>query len=234
MAELNTAIRGLVVELNARQMRGFGSSRAELFAEIDLPKLAELPDQPYVFARWKRCRVAPDYYVEIDGHWYSTPFRLIRELVDVRVADKTVEIFHKGQRVASHPRAPNRRGHTTIAEHMPSAHRRHAAWTPARVITYAEKIGPSTAALCEAIMIARPHPEQGFRTCLGILALTRTYGGARVDAACRRGVSIKARSVASIRSILKNGLDRAFLDEDGRSDREPVRHANIRGRGYFH
>ena len=98
---------------------------------------------------------------------------------------------------------------------MPSAHRCDAAWTPARVITYAEKIGPSTAALCEAIMIARPHPEQGFRTCLGILALTRTYGGARVDAACRRGVSIKARSVASIRSILKNGLDRAFLDEDG-------------------
>lgn len=101
-------------------------------------------------------------------------------------------------------------------------------------MTYAEKIGPSTAALCEAVMTARPHPEQGFRTCLGILAPTRTYGAARVDAACRRGVSINARSVASIRSILKNGLDRAFLDEDGRSDREPVRHPNIRGRNYFH
>ncbi|MGY3357245.1 transposase [Bradyrhizobium sp. GM0.4] len=84
LAELNTAIRGLVVELNARQMRGFGSSRTELFAEIDRPRLRELPDQPYVFARWKRCRVAPDYHVEIDGHWYSTPYRLIRELVDVR------------------------------------------------------------------------------------------------------------------------------------------------------
>ena len=152
----------------------------------------------------------------------------------MRVADKTVEIFLKGQRVASHARAPNRRGHTTIAEHMPSAHRRHAAWTPARIVAYAEKIGPSTAALCEAIMIARPHPEQGFRTCLGILALTRIYGQARVDAACRRGVSIKARSVASIRSILKNGLDRAFLEEVERSHRQPLRHGNIRGRDYFH
>ena len=152
----------------------------------------------------------------------------------MRIADKTVEIFHKGQRVASHPRTPHRHGHTTIAEHMPSSHRRHAAWTPARLVAYAEKIGPSTAALIEAIMADRPHPEQGFRTCLGILALTRSYNNARVDAACRRGVSIKARSVASIRSILKNGLDRAFLDEAERSDREPVRHGNIRGRDYFH
>ena len=132
LAEMNAAIRVLVDELNARQMRGFGSSRAELFAEIDRLKLGELPDQPYVFARWKRCRVAPDYHIEIDGHWYSTPYRLIRELVDVRIADKTVEIFHRGQRIASHARAPNRRGHTTIADHMPSAHRRYGKWTPVR------------------------------------------------------------------------------------------------------
>jgi transposase len=117
---------------------------------------------------------------------------------------------------------------------MPSAHRRHGAWTPARLVAYAEKIGPSVAALFEAVMAARPHPEQGFRTCLGILSLTRAYDKARVDAACRRGVLIKARSVASIRSILKNGLDRAFLDEAEQRDREPLRHGNIRGRNYFH
>src|SRR3954465_11067062 len=231
-AELNQAIRVLVDELNARQMRGFGASRAELFAEIDRLKLGELPDQPYVFARWKRCRVAPDYHVEIDGHWYSTPYRLIRELVDVRIADKTVEIFHKGQRIASHARAPNRRGHTTIADHMPSAHRRYGKWTPGGLIAAGERIGPSTAAFFQAVIAARPHPEQGFRTCLGILSLARRYDNARVDAACRRGILIKARSVASIRSILKNGLDRAFLDET--SNDQPLRHRNIRGQGYFH
>jgi transposase len=234
IADLNVAIAELVRDINARLMKGFNASRAELFATIDTPALKNLPDEPYAFAVWKRCRVAPDYHVEVDGHWYSAPFRLIKELVDARVADKTVEIFHKGQRVASHPRAPNRRGHTTLPEHMPSAHRRHASWTPSRLVAYAEKIGPSTAALFEAIMADRPHPEQGFRTCLGILALTRTYDNARVDAACRRGVSIRARSVASIRSILRNGLDHAFLDEGSRPDREPVRHGNIRGRDYFH
>jgi transposase len=232
LAELNAAIRVLVAELNARQMRGFGSSRAELFAELDRPKLGQLPDQPYVFARWKRCRVAPDYHVEVDGHWYSTPYRLIRELVDVRIADNTVEIFHKGQRIASHARAPNRRGHTTVADHMPSAHRRYGKWTPGGLIAAGEKIGPSTAAFFEAVIADRPHPEQGFRTCLGILALTKSYGNARVDAACQRGILIKARSVASIRSILKNGLDRSFLDET--PDHQPLRHGNIRGQGYFH
>jgi len=232
LAELNTAISTLVVELPARQMRGFGSSRAELFAEVDKPKLTELPDQPYRFARWKRCRVAPDYHVEIDGHWYSTPYRLIRELVDARIDDRTVEIFHNGQRIASHARAPNRRGHTTIADHMPSAHRRYGKWTPAGVIAAGERIGPSTAAFFEAVIAARPHPEQGFRTCLGILSLVKSYGVERVDAACRRGILIKARSVASIRSILQNGLDRAFLDET--PEQQPLRHSNIRGQGYFH
>jgi len=232
LAELNAAIKILVVELNARQMRDFGASRAELFAELDKPKLTKLPDQAYAFARWKRGRVGPDYHIEIDGHWYSVPYRLIRELVDARIDDRTVEIFHNGRRIASHARAPNRRGHTTIADHMPSAHRRYGQWTPAGVIAAGERIGPSTAAFFQAVIAARPHPEQGFRTCLGILSLAKSYSAERVDAACRRGILIKARSVASIRSILQNGLDRTFLDEP--SEPQPLRHGNIRGRDYFH
>jgi transposase len=232
LAELNAAIKILVVELNARQMRNFGASRAELFAELDKPKLTNLPDQAYAFARWKRCRVGPDYHIEIDGHWYSVSYRLIRELVNARIDDKTVEIFHSGRRIASHARAPNRRGHTTIADHMPSAHRRYGQWSPARVIAAGERIGPSTAAFFQAVIEARPHPEQGFRTCLGILSLAKSYSAERIDAACRRGLLIKARSVASIRSILQNGLDRAFLDEP--SEHQPLRHGNIRGQDYFH
>jgi transposase len=232
LAELNAAIAELVGELNARVMRAYGASRAELFATVDAPALRPLPAAPYAFAIWKRCRVAPDYHVEIDGCWYSVPYRLIRELVDVRVADKTVEAFHKGDRVASHAKSPGRRGHTTIPDHMPSSHRRHASWTPARIIAVAEKVGPATAALTQAIMTDRPHPEQGFRTCLGILALEKTYGSARLEAACQRGDLIKARSVGSIRSILKTGLDRAFLDPE--PEPEPLRHGNIRGRTYFH
>lgn len=151
---------------------------------------------------------------------------------DARPCGSVVEIFHRGQRVASHPRCVGRRSHVTVPEHMPSAHRRYAEWTPARLLAQAAKLGPSVTAFCEAVMADRPHPEQGFRTCLGVLALARSYEPVRLDAACRRGVSIRARSVASIRSILKNGLDRAFL-EDG-AEPQPVQHPNIRGQGYSH
>lgn len=231
-AELNMAIGELVAELNARVMRAYGASRAELFATLDGPALKPLPAEPYAFATWKRCRVAPDYHVEIDGCWYSVPYRLIREPVDVRVTERTIEAFHKGERVASHARSPGRRSHITIADHMPSSHRRHADTTPARMMASAKRIGPATAALFQAIMAERPHPEQGFRTCLGILALEKTYGRARLEAACERAGLIKARSVTSLRSILKAGLDRAFLEPE--PDPQPVRHGNIRGRSYFH
>ncbi len=232
LADLNAAIRRLLDELNVRVMRGYGASRADLFATIDRPNLQPLPLEPYAFARWKRARVAPDYHVEVDSSWYSVPFRLIRQEVDTRVCGTIVEIFHKGQRVASHPRCLGRRSHVTVPEHMPSSHRRHAEWTPARVLAQAEKLGPSVTAFCEAVMADRPHPEQGFRSCLGVLALARSYEPIRLDAACRRGLSIRARSVASIRSILKNGLDSAFLKED--PEELPLQHPNIRGRGYYH
>jgi len=232
LPDLNAAIRRLLEELNSRVMRGYGASRADLFATLDRPQLQSLPEAPYEFARWKRARVAPDYHVQLDGSWYSVPFGLIRQEVDVRVTGAVVEIFHRGQRVASHPLCPGRRSHATLPEHMPSAHRRHAEWNPARLLAQAAKLGPSVVAFCERVMADRPHPEQGFRTCLGVLALARSYDAARLDAACRRGLSIRARSVASIRSILQSGLDRAFLDEA--AEGPPLRHANIRGRDYYH
>jgi len=232
LAELNAAIRPLLDALNMRVMRGYDASRADLFATLDRPHLQPLPAQPYVFARWKRARVAPDYHVEFDRCWYSVPFGLIRELVDIRVSGNTVEVFHRAKRVASHARNPGQHSHVTLPDHMPSSHRRYAEWTPARVLTSAEKLGPSVAAFCQIVMDDRPHPEQGFRTCLGVLALAKSYDAVRLDAACQRGITIKARSVASIRSILKNGLDQAFLEPDPAE--LPLQHPNIRGQRYYH
>jgi len=233
LAELNVAIRALVDELNARLMRKIGASRREFFETIDRPALMPLPREPYQYAEWRRARVAPDYHVEVQGHFYSVPSRLIRQVVEVRITQATVEVFHRGVRVASHARSPVRRRHTTIPEHMPSAHRRHAFWTPERVLAAAKKIGPSTAALSQAIMRAKPHPEQGFRSCLGILSLARSYGPIRLEAACRRGVVIGAASYRSIASILKTGLDKAFMP-DPEPDADPIHHGNIRGRDYYH
>lgn len=232
LAELNAAIRPLLDDLNTRIMRDYGASRADLFATLDRPNLAPLPAEPYVFARWKRARVAPDYHIEAEGCWYSVPFGLIRQLVDLRITQTTVEVFHRGKRVASHTRNPGRRSHVTVPDHMPSSHRRYAEWTPARILASAEKLGPSVAAFCQIVMEDRPHPEQGFRTCLGVLSLAKSFEPNRLDAACRRGVTIKARSVSSIRSILKTGLDRAFLEPE--AEELPLQHPNIRGQNYYH
>ena len=233
LAELNVAIRILVDELNARLMRKLGASRREFFDTIDRPALMPLPAEPYQYAEWRRARVAPDYHVEVQGHFYSVPSRLIRQIVEVRATEATIEVFHRGTRIASHARSGVKRRHTTIPEHMPSAHRRYAFWTPARLLAAAEKVGPSTIALCEAIMRTKPHPEQGFRSCLGILRLEKTYGTQRLEAACRRGISIGSASYRSIASILKTGLDKAFLP-DTTPDADPIQHGNIRGRGYYH
>ncbi|MDF0523443.1 IS21 family transposase [Bradyrhizobium yuanmingense] len=231
--ELNAAIREAVADLNARIMRKLGVSRNELFAQIDKTALKALPPLPYQYAEWKKCRVAPDYHVEIAGHYYSVPSRLIREELEARITDRTIEILHKGVRVASHARSDVPHRHTTIPEHMPSAHRRYAEWTPTRIKREAAKIGPATIALVEAIMKAKPHPEQGFRACLGILRLARSYGSARVEAGCRRGNDIGATSYGSIKSILQHGLDRAYAN-DRPPDDPPIRHGNIRGTDYYH
>jgi transposase len=233
LVELNTAIRAVVADLNAKVMRKIGSSRNELLATIDRPALKALPDQPYVYAEWKVAKLGLDYHVEIDQHYYSAPHRLIRERIEARVTDSTVEIFHKGARVASHVRSAVKRRHTTIAEHMPSSHRHYAEWTPERIMREAAVIGPAMIALVEAIMKAKAHPEQGFRAAKGILQLAKSYGVTRMEAAAMRGNDIGAVSYGSIKSILQNGLDKAYV-RPAAPDTPPIQHANIRGRGYYH
>ena len=233
LEELNQAIRELLDELNARLMRKLGASRLAFFEALDLPALKALPDEPYQYAEWKKCRVAPDYHVDLHGHLYSVPHALIREVLEARMTGTTVELFHRGRRVASHARSALRNRHTTISEHMPSSHRRYAEWTPARIAREGERVGSATAGLCAAIMRAKPHPEQGFRACLGILRLAKSYGSERLEAACRRGLDIGATTYGSIASILKSGLDRAYREE-GTVEPSPIDHTNIRGGGYYH
>jgi transposase len=234
LAELNAAIAALVTDLNARPMRKLAVSRRQLFEELDRPALAPLPAEPYIYAEWRIRRVSLDYHVDVDGHYYSVPHRLLREQIEARITARTVELFHKGERVAVHQRGGARGRHTTLAEHMPQAHRRHAEWTIERIRKEAETIGAATATLVDVILRSRPHPEQGFRACLGILRLVRTYNRDRVEAACARGLEIGARSYGSVQSILHHGLDRQASASTAQSDDLPLLHPNIRGSGYYH
>jgi transposase len=232
LGELNAAIRECLAQLNARVSRHLGASRRQLFDEVDRPALQSLPQETFPYADWKQCRVGIDYHVEVDKHYYSVPHQLLREKVWARVTARTVEIFHKGKRVAAHVRSSSNRRHTTIGEHMPSAHRRYADWTPERLRRQAGEVGSSTSALVEIILRERRHPEQGFRSCIGILRLAKTHGRERLEAACARALEINARSYTSIKSILKNNLDRRRPDKP--TDGPAILHANIRGATYFH
>lgn len=236
MDTLNERIWELLEELNDRVMRRYGKSRRQLFAELDRPALRPLPAQRFVWGEWKNVGVNIDYHVEFEQHYYSVPFTLVRERVEVRSTAATIEAFYKGRRVASHQRSYARGGFTTNPEHMPKIHRDHAEWTPTRMIRWAETVGPRTAELVTAIIHEKPHPEHGYRACLGILRLAKRHGAARLEAACARAVIVRARTVHSVESILKKGLDGQPLPPsltDPEPPRPTVQHENIRGPEYY-
>ncbi len=233
LAELNAAIGELLRRLNeARPIRRLGRTRRQLLEELDRPALKALPVEPYVFAQWRLCRVGVDYHVEVERHFYSVPYRFARAEVEVRLTSRTVEVFAKGERIAVHMRGSGNGKHTTIADHMPSSHRRYADWTIGRIRRDAALIGPATAALCELILEHRPHPEQGFRSCLGILRLARPFGVGRLEAAASRAIEIGALTYGSVRSILDHKLDRHAAHQR-RADGAPILHPNIRGARYY-
>ena len=232
LAELNQAIAALLERLNQRPFRKLEGSRATWFLKLDRPALRPLPAAPYPFAEWKKARVNIDYHIEIDRHYYSAPHSLVHRQVDARYTAMTVEIFHGGQRVASHARSYKAGGFTTIHAHRPKSHQRYLEWTPQRLVHWASTVGPSTAALVDKILQSRPHPEQGFRSCLGILRLGKVYGQDRLEAAASRALKLDACSYKSVKSILHTGLDRQQSLELP-PDRPPVQHVNIRGTDYF-
>ncbi|MGZ8402873.1 MAG: IS21 family transposase [Rhodoplanes sp.] len=232
LGELNAAIAELVTALNNRVTRHLGASRRALFDDLERSALKKLPAEPYAYAEWKECRAGLDYHVEIEKHYYSVPHALLRETMWARITARTIEVFHRGKRVAAHVRSSSNRKHTTVREHMPSSHQRYADWTPERIQRQANEIGPKTSALVEIILRERTHPEQGFRACIGILRHAKSFGRERLEAACDRALEIGARSYTSVTSILKTNLDRKRPAPA--TDGPAIAHTNIRGSRYFH
>src|SRR3989442_6139353 len=232
LAEVNAAIRTLLPDLNARPFKKLPGSRQSLFAALDQPALRPLPAQSYEYAEWKRVRVNIDSHVEVDGHYYSVPYALVKQPLEVRLTAQVVEVFSHGKRVASHPRVFLKGHPSTIATHMPTAHRHYVEWTAQPAIPWAATSGEATARVVETILASRPHPQQGFRSCLGLMRLGKSYSAERLEAACRRALTLGACSYKSIESILKHGLDRTPLPATPPATAAP-RHANIRGPEYY-
>jgi transposase len=233
LSQLNEAIAELLADLNSKPFQKLPGCRKQLFDTLDRPALNPLPAKPYPYAEWKKATVNIDYHIEVERHYYSVPYQLIKNKVDVRITQRTIECFYKNKRVASHIRSYQKGRHTTVKEHMPKSHQKWAQWTPDRFIRWAGKVGPHTQTLIETILNSRTHPQQGFRSCLGILRLVKSYGNRRLEAACRRAVIIGGTSYRSVESILKHNLDQKPLAQEQAA--EPcIEHTNIRGSQYYH
>lgn len=229
--ELNEAIAEHMVKLNDKPFQKMEGSRRIVYETIDRPALKPLPPQRYEFSVWKKVRANIDYHVEVDKRYYSVPYQLRGRDLEARFTKNVVEVFFEGKRVASHPRCVGQQRSRTEPAHMPSTHRAHAEWTPSRLINWGKSIGEYTGQLVEAILSSKHHPEQGYRSCLGLIRLAERYSTERVEAACRRALGMKATSYRSIKCMLEKGFDRLPLPEV--DERPPLQHDNIRGSSYY-
>lgn len=235
LGALNARLRELTDELNGRKMKTYKASRRDLFERLDKPALGPLPSLPFEVSMWKEVSLNVDYHFELDHHLYSAPYQLVRERLWIRATATVVEVIHGGTRVDSHARSYRRGGRTTKPEHMPSTHRAQAEWTPTRILGWAAtEVGPSTCALCEAILRDRHHPEWGFRSCLGLLRLAKKYGNERLEKASARALCVGARSYRHVKTILQHNLDQAPLPAPERPAESGAMHENVRGRDYYH
>jgi transposase len=233
---LNVAIGELLVTLNNRPFQKLDGCRRSVFETIDRPAMKPLPLTRYEFAEWKKVIVNIDYHVDVTGHYYSVPHSLVRQKVEARYTATTVECFFKGNRVAVHVRSSLRGRHTTVAAHMPESHRKHMQWTPGRLLNWGLAIGPATRDVVRWQLENRPHPEQGYRACLGLLNLAKHFSEARLEAACRRALAIGSPTRKSIKSILEAKLDahpELFPATDQPHATTPPAHGNVRGAEYF-
>jgi transposase len=232
LGAVNAAIAELLVRLNERPFRKREGTRRSLFDSLDRPALKALPVERYQYGEWKTARVNIDYHVEFDKHWYSVPYQLTQKPVEIRATASTVEIFHQGNRVASHARSRTAYQHTTVHDHRPKAHQRHEKWPPSRVLEWCANVGPATAEVVERILASRPHPEQGYRSSMGVKRLGETYPHARVEAAARRALALNVCTYQSLKAILENNLD-GQEPETAPAPQPPADHPNLRGPGYY-
>jgi transposase len=232
--ELNAVIREELERYNIRIMKGYGKSRRELFEEIEKSALRPLPAERYCLREYVRMKAQFNYhvYLKADRHYYSVPYRYRGNHVDVFFSEKTVEIYHKNERIAIHLRDRREYKYTTVPEHMPSQHRFHSEWGAERFISWAGTIGPETKTLIEHVLASRQHPEQSYRTCMGILSLSRTYGAGRLEKACRMALYYESYRFKTISNILKNNCENDIPTTD-LFEAPSTGHENIRGNTYY-
>lgn len=232
--QLNQAISKLTHNLNSRPFKKLPGSRLSTFEEIDKPELRLLPTRPYQFMCYKKARVHIDYHVELEQHHYSVPYQWTGKEIELRFNAESIECWHQGKQIALHVRSYRKGAHTTLADHMPKAHRKHMEWTPGRFLNWATDIGIATTRLVKHLLECKPHPEQGYRSCLGLLNLSKRYGNARLEKACERAWQLGAKTRRSVDSILSHNLEDQPTTHEKLNISIPLQHENLRGKNHYH
>lgn len=235
LSELNRQIRTLLEELNQRPFQKLPGSRRSQFEALDRPALRPLPAHRYLYGEWSKARVAPNVHVRVGDRYYSVPYAWVGQELEVRSSARTVEVFHRGERVAAHPRSAVPGHYETVVTHLPEGHQQRLAWTPQRLPRWAAESGPHTGAFIQAVLDSRPFPQQAFNACLGVMRLGQSFGNDRLEAACRRAPHFGTLRYKSVESILKHGLDRQPLPAAEPPPAPPLpEHPNLRGADYHH
>jgi len=230
--EINKAIKEELLKLNNRKMQGYDCSRLELFESMEKPALQELPSDRFIHKDVKKAKVNIDYHIEYQKIFYSVPYELIKEYIEVHATDRTVEIYHKGTRVASHLKGTLRHQAVTDPAHMPPRHSAisnvNAEWLSKEAL----KIGIETEKQVKAIISSRRHQEQGYRACLGLIRLAKKYNPEQLEAACKLANESELTSYKRISNILSNSP--SIQDLTKPETRVLIKHKNLRGSEYYH
>ena len=233
LADINAALQPLLEQLNTRPFQKLPGSRRQRFEELERPALRPLPDTPYELDDWGKAKANIDYHVQVDRNFYSVPYPLVHQVIEVRLTSRAIELFHKGRRIAVHSRCYGRGQYITDPGHRPKAHARHLDWTPGRLIAWAAEVGPQCAQLVRTLLDTKPHPEQGYRACLGIMRLAKRHGTERTEAASARALALESPSFPTVNSILRHGTETDPLPGQLRLKPPTPRHHNVRGRAYY-
>lgn len=232
LEEVNQAIGLLLDKLNRKSFQKLEGSRLSCFETLEKKALLALPAQRFSYAQWKKAKVNVDYHVELFSRYYSVPFKYSQEEVQIRFNENTVEIFHHSLRIAVHRRINEKGRHSTEHAHMPEQHEKYLKWPPSRIMNWASQVGVSTRKVVETILLNRQYPQQGYRSCFGILRLAMRYNDQRLEAACTRAIVFGEFSYSMINSILEKGLDRLQISPNTEQN-PPIAHQNVRGKEYF-
>jgi len=232
-AALNKAILPLLDGHNKMSFRGRDYSRHSLFEDLEKHTLKPLPIKKYELKQYAKGTVHKNshIYLNKDKHYYSVPYKHIGNKIKIIYSDSLIEIYHKQVRIAVHSRNKRKYGYTTKKEHMPSHHQFVSEWSPEKFITWASNIGEDCEAFIIKILDKKQHPEQSYKSCLGVLHLAKKVTNARLNKACKRALDYGAYNYNMVQRILDKGWD--AIEEPVQEDIEIPYHANIRGGNYY-